>query len=239
MPLIEKTVFICYRRTNAPWALAIYQDLTHHGYDVFFDFNGIASGDFESVIIGNIRARAHFIVLLTPSALERCGEPEDWLPSKMELIAQRDGPLGDRLSGAIEDLFARLALPVLVIGMDTPQLRTAHLEGAAKALLAPGTDTVLGPAEDGGYWLIGTRRPVVSMFSGVEMSTARTGRQQLSQLRALGLHCARLGRLRDVDLLSDALAVAQDVPGSRFAAAIDELVTSPPRSRCLESVVGE
>jgi rSAM/selenodomain-associated transferase 1 len=167
------------------------------------------------------------------------GEPEDWLPSKMELIAQRGGPLGDRLSGAIEDLFARLALPVLVIGMDTPQLRTAHLEGAAKALLAPGTDTVLGPAEDGGYWLIGTRRPVVSMFSGVEMSTARTGRQQLSQLRALGLHCARLGRLRDVDLLSDALAVARDVPGSRFAAAIDELVTSPPRSRRLESVVRE
>jgi hypothetical protein len=167
------------------------------------------------------------------------GEPEDWLPSGMDLIAQRDGPFGDRLSGAIEDVFTKLALPVLVIGMDTPQLRTAHLEGAAEALLAPGTDTVLGPAEDGGYWLIGTRRPVASMFSGVEMSTARTGRLQLRRLRSLGLCCARLGRLRDVDLFSDALAVARDVPGSRFAVAMDEWVTSCQRSRRLEPVVGE
>ena len=166
------------------------------------------------------------------------GEPGAWLPPEMELIAQREGPFGDRLNGAIEDVFTRRALPVLVIGMDTPQLRTGHLEGAAEALLAPGTDTVLGPAEDGGYWLIGTRRPVVSMFSGVEMSTASTGTQQLSRLKALGLRCARLGLLRDVDLLSDAIAVARDVPGSRFAAAIDEYVTSPPRSRRLESVVG-
>src|SRR5271166_2366099 len=84
MERIEKTVFLSYRRTNAPWALAISQNLTHHGYDVFFDFNGLASGDFEGVILGNIRARAHFVVLLTPSALERCGEPEDWLRREIE-----------------------------------------------------------------------------------------------------------------------------------------------------------
>jgi hypothetical protein len=46
---------------------------------VFFDFTGIASGDFERVILNNIRGRAHFLVLLTPSALERCQEPGDWL----------------------------------------------------------------------------------------------------------------------------------------------------------------
>jgi tetratricopeptide (TPR) repeat protein len=84
MSLVEKTVFISYRRTNAPWALAIYQDLTHNGYDVFFDYLGIASGDFESIILENIRARAHFLILLTPSALERCGEPGDWLRREIE-----------------------------------------------------------------------------------------------------------------------------------------------------------
>ena len=84
MERIDKTVFVSYRRTNAPWALAVSQNLTFHGYDVFFDFNGIASGDFESVILGNIRARAHFIVLLTPSALERTGEPGDWLRREIE-----------------------------------------------------------------------------------------------------------------------------------------------------------
>ncbi|HZI55909.1 MAG TPA: TIR domain-containing protein [Verrucomicrobiae bacterium] len=85
MARTEKTVFISYRRTNAPWALAIFQNLNNNGYDVFFDFNGIASGDFESVILGNIRARAHFLVLLTPSALERCDEPGDWLRREIEL----------------------------------------------------------------------------------------------------------------------------------------------------------
>ena len=78
MERIEKTLFICYRRTNIAWALAIFQNLTQHGYDVFFDYNGIASGDFERVILGNITSRAHFLVLLTPSALERCGDQADW-----------------------------------------------------------------------------------------------------------------------------------------------------------------
>jgi hypothetical protein len=80
----EKTVFISYRRTNFPWALAIFQSLTQHGYDVFFDFNGIASGDFERVILGNIKARAHFLILLTPSALKRSGDPGDWLRREIE-----------------------------------------------------------------------------------------------------------------------------------------------------------
>ena len=84
MPLAEKTVFISYRRINAPWALAVFQHLTHHGFDVFFDFMGIASGDFEQVIIENIRSRAHFLVLLTPSALERCAEPGDWFRREIE-----------------------------------------------------------------------------------------------------------------------------------------------------------
>jgi tetratricopeptide (TPR) repeat protein len=81
---VEKTVFISYRRTNAPWALAIYQNLMANGFDVFFDYTGIASGDFEQVILGNIRARAHFLVLLTPSALERCSQPGDWLRREIE-----------------------------------------------------------------------------------------------------------------------------------------------------------
>ena len=84
MGRVEKTIFISYRRTNIPWALAIYQNLTAHGYDVFFDYDSIASGDFEQVILGNIRARAHFLVVLTPSALERCVSPDDWLRREIE-----------------------------------------------------------------------------------------------------------------------------------------------------------
>jgi tetratricopeptide (TPR) repeat protein len=85
MRRVEKSIFLSYRRTNFPWARIIYQNLTSHGYDVFFDFKGIDSGDFESIIIENIKSRAHFLVLLTPSALERCSEPGDWVRREIEV----------------------------------------------------------------------------------------------------------------------------------------------------------
>ncbi|NOT03907.1 MAG: tetratricopeptide repeat protein [Anaerolineales bacterium] len=84
MGRIEKTVFISYRRANKPWALFIYQNLTMHGYDVFIDFQNINSGNFETAILDNIRTRAHFIVVLTPSALENCKNPGDWLRREIE-----------------------------------------------------------------------------------------------------------------------------------------------------------
>jgi hypothetical protein len=55
-----------------------------NGYDVFLDYNGLGSGDFERVTTQNIKARAHFLVLLTPSALERCHDPSDWLRREIE-----------------------------------------------------------------------------------------------------------------------------------------------------------
>ena len=81
---VEKTVFISYRRTNFPWGLAIYQELTKHDFDVFFDYEGISSGSFETIILENIRSRAHFLAILTPSALDRCDEPGDWLRREIE-----------------------------------------------------------------------------------------------------------------------------------------------------------
>jgi hypothetical protein len=83
-PKIEKTVFISYRRKNLPWALLVYKDLSTNGFDVFFDYESIASGDFEKIIISNIKARAHFLVILTPSALDRCNQPGDWLRREIE-----------------------------------------------------------------------------------------------------------------------------------------------------------
>jgi hypothetical protein len=92
MGRIEKTVFISYRRADGPWGQAIFQDLTQHGYDVFIDYDGIASGRFETAILENIRARAHFLVLLTPTALGRCGDPNDWMRREIEaaLDSQRN-----------------------------------------------------------------------------------------------------------------------------------------------------
>ena len=80
----EKTVFISYRRKDISWALLVYKYLTAKGYDVFFDYTSIPSGDFEQIIVGNIKARAHFVLILTPTALDRCNEPGDWLRREIE-----------------------------------------------------------------------------------------------------------------------------------------------------------
>src|SRR5688572_10170140 len=82
---IEKTVFISYRRTNFWTALAVFQNLHQNGYDVFFDYKSIPSGDFKQVISEAVKSRAHFIVILSQSALDRCNEPEDWLRREIEL----------------------------------------------------------------------------------------------------------------------------------------------------------
>jgi hypothetical protein len=84
MARVEKTIFISYRRADISWALLVYKYLTNHDYDVFFDFISISSGDFEQIIISNIKARAHFLIILTPSALARCNEPDDWLRREIE-----------------------------------------------------------------------------------------------------------------------------------------------------------
>src|SRR5271165_3224238 len=154
MELIEKTVFLCYRRSNIPWALAIFQTLTHHGYDVFFDFNGIASGDFERVILGNVRARAHFLVLLTPSALERCSDPGDWLRREIEtaLDSQRNTvplmlegfdfgtpTIASQLTGRLASLghYHGLSIPPEFFPEAMERLRSRYLNVPLTAVLHP------------------------------------------------------------------------------------------------------
>jgi len=62
--------------------------LTSRGYDVFFDYNSIKAGDFEQIILSEIEARGHFLIVLTPSALERCKEPGDWVRREIEHALQ-------------------------------------------------------------------------------------------------------------------------------------------------------
>jgi hypothetical protein len=85
MARIENTVFISYRRADVYTALAVYENLKNQGYDVFFDYRSISSGDFEQIISGNIKARAHFLLILSPTALDRCNEPGDWLRREIEI----------------------------------------------------------------------------------------------------------------------------------------------------------
>jgi TIR domain len=81
----DKSVFISYRRKlGAGWARAIFADLRARGYDVFMDVESIDSGTFETVILNQIEARAHFLLILTPGTLDRCREPNDWLTREID-----------------------------------------------------------------------------------------------------------------------------------------------------------
>ena len=76
----QKTVFISYRRSESKHlARSIYMDLQHNGWDVFFDLNSIDSGDFDRIILNQIGARAHFILLISPNSLLRCANEGDWV----------------------------------------------------------------------------------------------------------------------------------------------------------------
>ena len=79
------TVFLSYRRDVSSFiARSVFMDLRQHGYDVFMDVESIDSGQFETIILAQIAARAHFLVILTHGTLERCQAPDDWLRREIE-----------------------------------------------------------------------------------------------------------------------------------------------------------
>ncbi|MBZ0285124.1 MAG: SUMF1/EgtB/PvdO family nonheme iron enzyme [Anaerolineae bacterium] len=81
----QNTVFISYRRsTSMHLARLIFTDLKARGYDVFLDVNTIDSGAFDQIILNQIAARAHFILVLSRGALERCANEGDWLRREIE-----------------------------------------------------------------------------------------------------------------------------------------------------------
>jgi uncharacterized protein len=150
------------------------------------------------------------------------GAPGDWLPAGFDVIPQRGGGLDERLAAAFADTHATLPLPIVLVGMDTPQVTPRLLADAAGSLVSGEADAVFGPATDGGFWLLGLRRPDRSLLAGVPMSRPDTGRQQIDRLTSAGLRVAMAPELTDVDTFREAELVAGAVPGSRFAAAFGQ-----------------
>lgn len=170
----------------------------------------LARAALQDTLAALLDARCHRRILVLD------GEPGDWLPrdAGIEVVAQRGAGLGERLAAA----FADVGGPLFLVGMDTPQIAARDLEAGLAALLTH--DAVLGPSPDGGYWGIGLRGPRDDVFAGVPMSSSTTRAAQERRLLELGLGCARLRALRDVDTFADARLVANEARSSRFAAAL-------------------
>lgn len=117
----------------------------------------------------------------------------------LDVQAQPDADLGRRMSHAFE-LDAERQL--LLIGTDCPPLAATHLQQAALALRS-GLDAVFITTEDGGYFLVGLRRPVPELFVGIDWGTDRVMAQTRHRLSGLGLRWQEVARLWDVDRAED------------------------------------
>jgi hypothetical protein len=121
------------------------------------------------------------------------------------LLAQAGGDLGDRLAACAAALHAAGARSLAIVGADTPHL-PAHWCGAAFELLER-VDVVLGPALDGGYYLIAidgaAGPPPAELFTGVPMGSDQVLEETLRRARRLGLRTGLLPPLRDLDRVED------------------------------------
>jgi rSAM/selenodomain-associated transferase 1 len=133
------------------------------------------------------------------------------------VVPQRGEDFGERLVNAHLDA-GTVEGAVVQIGMDTPQVTAADLAAVADGLVEH--EAVLGDAPDGGWWVLGLRRPdAAAALRGVPMSTPTTGADTRAALEAAGLTVGATAELSDVDTIADADEVAALPPTGRFATA--------------------
>ncbi|HEY2204136.1 MAG TPA: TIGR04282 family arsenosugar biosynthesis glycosyltransferase [Pseudonocardia sp.] len=151
---------------------------------------------------------------------------------RIRLFPQRGGDLGERMASAVRTVGVGVgAGPVIVVGTDCPVLDRTHLAGAVAALDA-GHDVVLGPAHDGGYYLIGVARPDPRVFA---IPTGAWGGPEVAALTAeavagAGLSLGFLDPEHDLDTPADVPALLGD---PRLPAAIADILRSAPDGAAL------
>ena len=126
-------------------------------------------------------------------------EPEihTWMQPGWNCMPQGGGDLGTRMHRA----FTKAKGPAVIVGTDCPSIRIDDIHEASKALEEK--DLVLGPAKDGGYWLIGLNAPYPALFEGINWSTESVLSDTLARAKAAGLSCHLLRELADVDTEAD------------------------------------
>ncbi len=130
------------------------------------------------------------------------------------LVPQRGADLGERMAGAIERLLEHGFDAVLLVGADTPSLPAAFLRQAVGAIASPEVDMVVGPSEDGGYYLIGLRAPHPELFEGIAWGTPGVLAATMRRAEARGLRSVRLPVWFDVDTPADLERLAASLAGT-------------------------
>jgi rSAM/selenodomain-associated transferase 1 len=127
---------------------------------------------------------------------------QNWLGDDLIYCPQPEGDLGHRLTTAMDWAFTNGYTAALVIGTDCPALDATILHQGLMALTA-GAALVLGPAQDGGYYLLGLTSPQPALFENITWSTAAVLSQTLAQAERLHLTPTYLPTLHDIDTPAD------------------------------------
>ncbi|XZE55437.1 TIGR04282 family arsenosugar biosynthesis glycosyltransferase [Planctomycetaceae bacterium SH139] len=167
----------------------------------------------------------HAWLALAPA--DRLVEVRPDLPLPWQATSQSDGDLGERISQVCQFLLGRSPLvgQIVVIGSDCPWITADHILSAGHAL--NNTDVVMGPAADGGYYLIGIRGPWAAkhgeLFADIAWSTSLVAEQTRAVCQRQGLQLRELETLSDVDFVADLQRIGPEVGDARFQAALKTL----------------
>jgi uncharacterized protein len=151
-------------------------------------------------------------VLFTPP--EREIEIRALTPFPAVFLAQRGATLGDRMYGGMRDLLGLGFDAVVMIGSDLPTLPSVHVSAALDILARRPDVLVLGPAEDGGYYLIGVTRPDSQLFERIPWGTSQVLEHTCKAAEALGMTVEKISQWYDVDSLSDLRRLRRGVAGA-------------------------
>jgi rSAM/selenodomain-associated transferase 1 len=148
--------------------------------------------------------------VLAYSPVEARSEFESVAPGFV-LLPQQGDDLGVRQARLISEVLALGHQAALVIGTDSPTLPREWLDEAVSLVMAPDVDLVLGPTDDGGYYLLGLRAPCPALFEGMPWSTAAVLSRILDRAQRLGLRVACLPTWFDVDTKADLERLAAEL----------------------------
>ena len=127
------------------------------------------------------------------------------------LIPQHGDDFGARLLSAFQGLEARGMRRVVLIGTDNPSLPAGYIDQAFAALDDPGVDAVLGPTSDGGYYLIGMRRPHPALFERIRWSTEVVAAETRERAAEAGIRLVDIASWYDLDTVDDLRVLLEDV----------------------------
>ena len=162
------------------------------------------SGDIRSIVYSPPESKSDFE--------EQFGD--DW-----QLHPQTGGDLGQRMAGFFaEGLKANSK--VILIGSDTPDIAPSRIQQAVETL--DKKDVVLGPCQDGGYYLIGMRKMVPEIFTGIPWSTGKVLENTVDILNKLQIEFGLLPTMQDVDELPNLKRLRDDLAGMQTRDELDE-----------------